>query len=226
VQAVTDGDTLLVLHAIRLRSVAPADVVSARFGLPAGVVDRTLERLAGRGWVVHRAGVPAGWSLTVDGRAALSDLLAAELDRAGVRSDVDAGYERFLPLNDELLSVCTDWQVRRTTTGEIVNDHSDAVHDTGVLRRLDHLHARTLPLLDELAAALERLGGYGERLGRAHTAVRSGATEWLTRPTIDSYHTVWFELHEDLLATLGRSRTQERAAAASDSAAPTGGVAR
>jgi len=23
---------------------------------------------------------------------------------------------------------------------------------------------------------------------------------------IDSYHTVWFELHEDLLATLGRRR--------------------
>jgi hypothetical protein len=27
---------------------------------------------------------------------------------------------------------------------------------------------------------------------------------------IDSYHTVWFELHEDLLATLGRQRSQER----------------
>ena len=26
---------------------------------------------------------------------------------------------------------------------------------------------------------------------------------------IDSYHTVWFELHEDLLATLGIERSSE-----------------
>ena len=33
--------------------------------------------------------------------------------------------------------------------------------------------------------------------------------EWFTKPVIDSYHTVWFELHEDLLATLGIERASE-----------------
>ena len=31
----------------------------------------------------------------------------------------------------------------------------------------------------------------------------------MTKPMIDSYHSVWFELHEDLLATLGIERGSE-----------------
>jgi hypothetical protein len=29
---------------------------------------------------------------------------------------------------------------------------------------------------------------------------------WLARPLIDSYHTVWFELHEELILATGRTR--------------------
>ncbi len=36
-----------------------------------------------------------------------------------------------------------------------------------------------------------------------------GERDWFTKPTIDSYHSVWFELHEDLLATLGLERAKE-----------------
>ena len=32
-----------------------------------------------------------------------------------------------------------------------------------------------------------------------------------TKPVIESYHTVWFELHEDLLVTLGLDRAAETA---------------
>ena len=37
----------------------------------------------------------------------------------------------------------------------------------------------------------------------------AGDTDWFTKPMIPSYHTVWFELHEDLLATLGIERGSE-----------------
>jgi hypothetical protein len=39
--------------------------------------------------------------------------------------------------------------------------------------------------------------------------VRAGEGDWFTSPLVDSYHTVWFELHEDLLATLGLERAEE-----------------
>lgn len=68
-----------------------------------------------------------------------------------------------------------------------------------------------MPVTRSLAGSLWRFRGYAERLDAAHQRVRAGDHEWITAPSIDSYHTVWFELHEDLLATLGRDRSQERA---------------
>jgi hypothetical protein len=37
----------------------------------------------------------------------------------------------------------------------------------------------------------------------------AGDTTWLARPIIDSYHTVWFELHEELIAASGLTREEE-----------------
>jgi hypothetical protein len=46
-------------------------------------------------------------------------------------------------------------------------------------------------------------------LAHALERTRAGDADWFTKPTIDSYHTVWFELHENLLATLGIERGTE-----------------
>ena len=53
------------------------------------------------------------------------------------------------------------------------------------------------------------LAGYRDRLRTAVDRVRAGEREWFDKPLIDSFHTVWFELHEDLLATLGLERAAE-----------------
>jgi hypothetical protein len=39
--------------------------------------------------------------------------------------------------------------------------------------------------------------------------VRAGDHNYVTKLTIDSYHTIWFELHEDLMATLGIRRGED-----------------
>lgn len=71
------------------------------------------------------------------------------------------------------------------------------------------LVAALRPVLDALAGRLARFSRYAKRLDRA--VDRSvGDPAWLESPALDSIHTVWFELHEHLLATLGRDRTQER----------------
>jgi hypothetical protein len=35
----------------------------------------------------------------------------------------------------------------------------------------------------------------------------AGEREWVTSPRCDSYHTVWMQLHEDVLLALGLERT-------------------
>jgi hypothetical protein len=217
-----DPARLLVLHTLRLRSVAPAEDVVRRSGLDPLTVQHVLEQSLELGWVRHSEGVLRGWTLTAAGRDAGAELLDEELTLAGTRVQVEAGYRGFMAMNGELLSICTDWQVMAVDGVELVNDHLDEARDRSILERLDVLQARTGPVLEQLAAALARFGGYGSRLAAAHERIIGGETEWLTRPTIDSYHTVWFELHEDLLATLGRRRSDERhePAGAPDGAAP------
>ena len=55
------------------------------------------------------------------------------------------------------------------------------------------------------AAPAERLP---TKLQPALDNVRAGETVWLTRPLIDSYHTVWFELHEELILAVGLTREE------------------
>ena len=210
----SDATELLTLHALRLRSLCSADVVAARFDLDPTLVAAVLDDAARRDLVQHRDGRLSGWSLTTDGRHFAEQLLADELGAAGTSDQVAAAYVEFLELNPQVLTVCADWQVVEVDGQSVVNDHSDPARDERVLDRLSSLHARALPVTYALGGALARMDGYAARLTHAHDSVIAGDHQWLTKPTIDSYHSVWFELHEDLLATLGRSRTDERTAAA------------
>ena len=200
---------LLVLHGVRLKGFAEAAAVAALWCLDDAAVDAELKGLADDELVQRREGRVSGWTLTPAGRAAHADLVAAELEAAGARPAVDGAYRRFLRLNPELLGACTAWQLRPTGSGQVVNDHTDRAYDAGVVHRLATVHDGCQPVLTDLAAALDRFGRYPERLANAVRRVQLGESEWFTKPLLDSYHTIWFELHEDLLSTLGLQRGSE-----------------
>ena len=200
---------LVVLHTLAVKGVGSVEAVSTATALPATDVVALLDELREAGSVEHREGMPAGWSLTPVGRKERDVLLAEELDVAGARTAVEAAYHRFRPINAELLAVFTAWQLRDTGGAAVANDHADADYDGAVVRRLVDLDARARPVLADLAAVLARFGAYRPRLDHALRRVVAGEGDWFTRPLIDSYHTVWFELHQDLLDTLGIERGNE-----------------
>jgi hypothetical protein len=200
---------LLTLHGVRLKGFAEAAAVADLWQLDEGAVDAELKGLADDALVQRRDGRVSGWSLTPDGRSHHALLVAAELEEAGTRAQVEDAYRQFRDVNPDLLATCTAWQLRATETGQAVNDHLDPAYDASVVQRLAGVHERIEPVLATLAAALWRLGRYPERLANAVRRVQLGESEWFTKPLLDSYHTVWFELHEDLLATLGLQRGAE-----------------
>jgi hypothetical protein len=51
-----------------------------------------------------------------------------------------------------------------------------------------------------------RFSYYRTHLEAALEKAEDGAIEWVSDARLPSYHTVWFELHEDLLRLLGRKR--------------------
>lgn len=195
----------LVLHALRLKGVADARAVSRSSGLGLEEVETVLGGATARQLVVERRGAVPGWALTEAGRDAHARAVAAEVIGTGCRRALAAAYAEFLALNEELLETCTAWQLR----DGVANDHLDPDHDDRCVARLGRVDRMVQPICDRLSGALARLGGYGERLRAAREQVESGRRDWFTRPVIDSYHTVWFELHEDILVTLGLERGGE-----------------
>jgi hypothetical protein len=126
-------------------------------------------------------------------------------DGTDARAAAQALHDGFEELNRELLAVCSAWQVR---PGGVPNDHRDANYDWGVINRLERLHERSAPRIRRLARSAPRFGDYDRRLRFAlRKVIDDGETDWFTSPRCDSYHTVWNQLHEDLLLALGLPRT-------------------
>ena len=136
--------------------------------------------------------------------------LAGTLVRLPIGSEAEARVRRllevFLPINRQLRELCTAWQIRPDGS---VNDHTDAMYDAGVRDRLDDIHDATTPVLDRLAMIRPELGGYGPRLQSALDRLDAGETGWLASPLLDSYHTVWMHLHQELLMALGMTRKDD-----------------
>ncbi|OBF57068.1 hypothetical protein A5787_25610 [Mycobacterium sp. 852002-50816_SCH5313054-b] len=190
---------LAVLQAVRLKGrVRPAEL-AATLGRDLGGLADPVERLTAAGLLVDDATL----RISPSGRARLETLLAEE--RRGIdAAAIAAAYRDFRPVNADFKSLVTDWQVK----GAAPNAHDDAEYDTAVLARLDEVHARVVPIIEAAAAQLPRLGAYATKLVAALDKVKAGDTAWLSRPLIDSYHTVWFELHEELIGAVGLTRAE------------------
>jgi hypothetical protein len=202
---------LLTLHALRLKGMGDAGKVARRFLLDRDEVSELLLDFEAYGWVypVEFAGA-GGWTLSEAGRVENERQLADELAESGSDAAVAEAHEAFLPLNAQFQTACTDWQIR-PLPGEpmAANDHADFRWDDRVLDALGTLGRRLAPLCGELAGRVARFDGYTDRYAAAMSRVERGERSFVDGIGVDSCHAVWFELHEDLIATLGLQRGQE-----------------
>jgi DNA-binding MarR family transcriptional regulator len=199
----------VVLRALRCIGSAGEERVADASGLDTGDTVVRLRNLSDRGLVILDPGPFGGWGLTESGRITDQELVREELDTVGGRDHVLRAYESFLGLNPALLDICGDWQMRRLGSTPMLNDHTDPDYDARVLSRLIRIDASAQRICSDLGSRLTRFGLYGIRLTTSLERALGGNTAYVT-DTLDSYHTVWFQLHEDLLVTLGISREEER----------------
>ena len=184
-----DDDCWLLLHDVRLRGVVDGS-------------DTTIEVRVVEAGLAARAS--KGLRLTPAGRERHTEW--ARVQESETEAAMERAYQRFLTLNRELIRVCNDWQVR---PGGTPNDHADATYDWAVIDRLSAIDDRVGPILRSASQQVVRFGAYRPRLRHARQRVNEGEHDWLTSPRIDSYHTIWMQLHEDLLLALGLDRASE-----------------
>ncbi|WP_405491013.1 pyruvate, phosphate dikinase [Nocardia sp. NBC_00511] len=196
---------LAVLRLVGIKGRVNADNLALSLFADAAEVAACCEQLVATGLC---ATTPAGFRLTPEGRPRLAQLLEEE------RATVDAAalttaYHEFCVYNADLKVIITDWQMKDPAT---VNDHGDPDYDASVLARLNATHQSLRDLIASLGRTAPRLSRYLDRLDRAVDRIAEGDHTYVARPIMDSYHTVWFELHEDLIGLCGLTRAEEAAA--------------
>jgi hypothetical protein len=185
---------LAVLQAVRLKGRVSRDDLAATLG---GDFVDVVDLLVCEGLLLDGPTL----RLSPEGRGRLEGLLADERSRVDTAT-VLAAYGEFRSINTEFKALVTDWQLKDGQP----NTHDDVGYDATVLARLDDVHRRVAPIIAAVAAELPRLSRYSVKLQTALDNIHAGETIWLARPLIDSYHTVWFELHEELILAAGRTR--------------------
>jgi len=184
-----NDDAFVVLNALYLRKMADAGTLAENSGasLPA-VAAAMAAALAAEG-VLDLGGQ---YLLTDAGRAAVLEYYDRTYRDLRAAPEVTEFYEKFeSTVNQRFLELVSAYQV----------DPADKTVD-----RIIKTVERHTGALDEAAKWMERYGHYAERFRRSLERFEDGQSEYLTSPTVDSLHNIWFEFHEDILAVIGRPR--------------------
>jgi len=191
-------------------STAPSDPIEQALislvirGMARGAPDEATAQLTERGLAMVKGPITMP---TPEGTAAAAALL--RLPPGGPQEqDLDKLFDDFLPINRRLRDVCSAWQTRPDGSP---NDHSDGGYDDTVRDRLDEVHSAIGPVLRRMAVVEPRLAGYRPRLADALDKFDDGESAWLASPLMDSYHTVWMQLHQELILMLGLTRADDEA---------------
>lgn len=203
-ELIEDGE-FLALHCLTMKTMAGPDQIEAMVGVPAADARAALGRFLEAGEVKEARG---NHILMTPGRDRLAGLYPV-IYKAARESEALAGaYTRFERCNTELKRIVTDWQTVPVGGDRVPNDHGDADYDNKAIDRLGALHERACAVVDAFAAEIPRLARHKVRLDAAVERVFAGERDYFSGVRVDSYHTVWFEFHEDLIRILGTERVE------------------
>jgi len=199
-------DAFAVMRALSLLGFAAHDRVAVSLATSVETVRGVVDKLPAH-YVRHG---PGGIAVAPQGRIWLQAKLNAERDRID-QANADLVYQEFIGLDAGFKRLVTDWQVRVADGRLVANDHTDTAYDEAVRHRLTAFHQETMELIPRICAFASRLEPFEVRFARAAAAVSAGDGSMIASPLKDSYHTVWFELHEELIHLSGRNRAIEEA---------------
>jgi len=199
-----DSD-LLVLHGLAVKKAASAEAVADVVGIDQAETERALGSAKDAGRVLEARGM---YMLTPPGRIWLDEQYPTACAEFRSNPEFVGAYERFEAINREILDLFTRWQTVSVGGESVPNDHTDEDYDNKVIDELGEIHERALPVMEAFAAVDPRFAIYRNRFESAYDNVLGGDKNYVSGARIDSYHTVWFELHEDLLRMLGRKRQE------------------
>ncbi len=198
-----------VLQVLMVKGLVAPESLAVALSSTAEAVRPVADSLVSMGLAETTAGA---FRLTGDGKLRALSLFDLDREKAGGEATCVSALDKFLLIDCRMKDTVTAWQMRDAGGEQTYNDHSDAAYDAGVLDQLAGIHSDTAAWIAPLSARLGRYEAYRVRLDRALACAREGDPRFVASPRVDSYHGVWFELHEDLIRLSGRRRADETAA--------------
>ena len=126
-----------------------------------------------------------------------------------IKNEIIKEWDDFHVVNDHFKELVSRWQMREVDGAQVLNDHSDKAYDDEVLGGVrSKIHMSVIPIIERVAKAEPRLIRYRDRLAHALVALEAGDSSMLAHPLKNSYHTVWFEFHEELIRLSGQKRVE------------------
>jgi len=183
-----------LLVALATRGPLENDALVAATGETGPEVRSGLEALLRQGLVAEHAATPTRLGLSTRGRTAAENAIVEE--RALLGPVLEAVYREFAPLNQALKRALTAWQQEPSPPQA---------------RELLRVEQAARPMLDRLAALRPRYARLRTALREAGAGIAAGDTRFVAGLGVESLHSLWWQLHADLLAVLGRSRGEDDA---------------
>jgi len=194
-----------MIRLLSIKGFATPDAAAAALDTTEEIASALLDQMTAHGLVSMMGSM---FSLSDDGKLVAAEFLAADREEWGA-DRAAAGLDGFIPLDRRMKAIVTAWQMMEVDGAPVLNDHTDADYDAAVLADLEALQVDAGAWLAALHDGLPRLALYSARLRRAADLVAGGDHDYIASPRLDSYHNVWFELHEDLILLAGRTREDE-----------------
>jgi len=195
-----------LLLALRVKGAADSSQLRSATCTDESECERIIASLTAQG-LIRKHERLRKYLLTSAGNEAVSSQLEKERQVIGL-VQLEELYGRFLVLDAEFKALAGAWQVRSHGPPPLFNDHSDSRYDQRIVNNLVRVHHRLRALLESLGKQRQRYNAYLARLANSLNRLCDGSLDHFTNPRVDSYHNIWFELHEDLLCTLGRQRSE------------------
>jgi len=148
------------------------------------------------------------WEIEESGEEMIKSYRERLLRESGRSEEFMKYCEEFERLNKEFKELVTRWQLKDEGGMLVPNDHSDPDYDFKIIEQLSVVHEKTMNVLKKICEIVPAFKIYAKRLENALNLLMNGNLEYMVDKSKESYHEVWFELHESLLKISGMKRIE------------------
>ena len=200
-----DWDEFLILNYLDIFKSSCQKDIERDTTLDKEKIEKILTNFSKRGLVRK---TDEQWQIEPTGEEEIKRLRYEILGDLDKKEKVLSYCREFEDINKRFKDLVTRWQVKNEDGMLVPNDHTDPEYDLAIIEELNAIHKETIELLKKMSAMLPILELYIVRFNRALNFITDGKIEYLSDLDYQSYHGIWFELHETLLKLSGLKRIE------------------